>query len=145
LVLLPQVYEHTTEQQKVFNEIYRVLKPNGICFFSGPNRYQIIEPHYFLPFLSWLPNRLATSYLRISKKGNRYDIYPRSYGTLLKLTKNFIRYDYTSKLIKSPEIFGVDSRVITPIVKVIPMWLIKLLEPFYPNYNWILVKQSDHC
>lgn len=142
IVLFPQVYEHTKEQQKVFNEIYRVLKPDGICFFSGPNRFQIVEPHYFLPFLSWLPNRLSTIYLRIAKKGNIFDVYPRSFWTLLKFTKNFIRYDYTSKLIKFPEIFSVDSRAISPMVKKFPPWLIKLLEPFYPNYNWVLVKRN---
>jgi SAM-dependent methyltransferase len=140
LVLFPQVYEHTTRQQEIFDEILRVLKPGGLCFFSGPNRYQITEPHYFLPFLSWLPHCWASNYLRLTRKGFIYDIYPRSYWKLKKLTKGFIRYDYTYKLIQNPESFGFEDRVENSVVKKIPTWMIKLLAPIYPNYNWILKK-----
>ena len=142
LVLLPQVYEHTTQQQAVMNEIYRVLKPGGICFFSGPNRFQVIEPHFFLPFLSWLPHSLSDLYLRITKKGEKYDIYPRNYWRLRKMTRAFKRFDYTHQMLQNPEKFGVNKRVKLKFIRKIPILLIKLFEPLYPNYNWILVKET---
>lgn len=141
LVLFPQVYEHTTQQQKVINEIFRILRPGGICFFSGPNRYQLIEPHFFLPFLSWLPHCLADLYLKLTKKGKVYDIYPRNYWRLKKLTRSFKRYDYTYQMIKNPENFGLESRVKRTIINKLPTRLVKWVAPFYPNYNWILVKE----
>jgi SAM-dependent methyltransferase len=144
LVLFPQVYEHTTQQKKVIDEIYRTLKPGGICFFSGPNRFQLIEPHYFLPFLSWLPHNIASLYLRITKRGKIYDIYPRNFWYLKKLTEKFKRIDYTHKLINNPEIFGISERIPSIIAKIFPTSLTKFLEPFYPNYNWILIKPKKH-
>lgn len=144
IVLFPQVYEHTTQQQAVINDIYRILKPGGICFFSGPNRFQIIEPHYFLPFLSWLPHFLSNFYLKLTKKGVLYDIYPRNYWRLKKMTKAFQRFDYTAKLIKNPEKFGLEIQMKSQFINSFPIWFIKSLAPFFPNYNWILQKQLNN-
>ncbi|HOE70103.1 MAG TPA: class I SAM-dependent methyltransferase [Brevefilum sp.] len=143
LVLFPQVYEHTTKQKEVFNEIYRVLKPGGICFFSGPNRFQIIEPHYFLPFLSWLPHKLSDLYLRLTQKGDIFDIYPRNYWYIKRLAKSFTRIDYTHKMIANPEKYGLQTKKLNKIIIKIPLELIKCLAPFYPNYNWLLIKQNS--
>jgi len=143
LILFPQVYEHTLKQQDLFDEIHRVLKPNGVCFFSGPNRLQIIEPHYFLPFLSWLPHFLSSLYLKITKKGEIFDIYPRNYWHLKKLTKSFSRYDYTQEMIRNPDKFKLNHRMNKFHFCKLPDWLLNLLTPFYPNYNWILIKEYD--
>jgi len=143
LVLFPQVYEHTLKQQSVVDEIYRVLKPNGLCFFSGPNRFQLFEPHYFLPFLSWMPHRMASLYLRLMNKGEVFDIYPRNYWYLKKLTKSFKRYDYTHQLIQYPQRYGLEERLGKIRLSALPVWFIQLMAPLYPNYNWILQKENE--
>jgi ubiquinone/menaquinone biosynthesis C-methylase UbiE len=140
LILFPQVYEHTINQELIINEIYRVLRSGGICFFSGPNRFRIIEPHYFLPFLSWLPHNIASLYLKIMGKGEIFDIYPRNYWRLQNMFKDFNQYDYTHKIISNPENFGMQNHTLSKILKFIPIWIIRIMAPFYPNYNWIIEK-----
>ena len=52
VVTCSHVYEHVPDDKKLMNEIYRVLKPRGICFFAAIDARWPIEPHYNLPFLS---------------------------------------------------------------------------------------------
>lgn len=143
LVILAQVYEHMRGQETLSEEIYRALKPGGICFFSGPNRFRLIEPHYFLPFLSWLPHWMSNIYLRATGRGKEFDIFPRSYWGIKHLWRRFCIIDYTWRLIKTPELF-VDNERLGQLrfFKRLPTPIIKLLKPFYPNYNWILVKEN---
>ena len=70
IVICSQVYEHVPDAQKMLREIYRVLKPAGVCFFSAGNRLNPIEPHYNLPLLSIIPKSLSHFYLKLSGKGN---------------------------------------------------------------------------
>jgi SAM-dependent methyltransferase len=145
IVILAQVYEHMTRQEMLSAEIYRVLKPGGVCFFSGPNRWRLIEPHYFLPFLSWLPQRCASRYLNISGRGEKYDIYPKGYLGLKRLWHDFYMIDYTWQIMKYPGIFGVASHMgRMKNISRISAWILKALVTFYPNFNWILVKENDN-
>lgn len=79
VVLSNHVIEHVgdTKAQIIhLNEIHRVLKKTGIGYLAVPNRWMLIEPHFRLPFLSWLPDVLRTPYLRLMKRGVRYDCNP---------------------------------------------------------------------
>lgn len=82
-LIINHVYEHVGDHAGLFAEAHRVLRPGGRAFVSAGNRYVLIEPHYRLPFLSWLPNGAANAYLRSSGRGRRYDdIRYVSYGRL---------------------------------------------------------------
>ncbi len=75
------VIEHvgnTHDQQHHLREIRRVLRPRGWLYLAVPNRYTLIEPHFRLPFLSWLPQSLSDRYVRAAGKGDRYDCAPPS-------------------------------------------------------------------
>lgn len=72
-VILNHVYEHVSDSALLFREAYRVLTPRGRAYVSAGNRYAVMEPHYRLPFLSWLPAGAASRYLRLSGRGGRYD------------------------------------------------------------------------
>lgn len=79
VVLTNHVIEHVGDsgaQYQHLLEIHRVLKPNGIGYLAVPNRWMLIEPHYHLAFLSWLPHAWRTNYLRIMRKGSFYDVEP---------------------------------------------------------------------
>ena len=144
IIILAQVYEHMTHQEKLSGEIYRVLKPGGICFFSGPNRWRVVEPHYFLPFLAWLPRKLASVYLRVTRRGEVYNINPRGYWGLNNLWQDFKIIDYTWQIIKFPKKFSLyGNSLINRVLRKMPSIIIKKLQPLYANYNWILVKEDD--
>jgi ubiquinone/menaquinone biosynthesis C-methylase UbiE len=72
LAICSQVYEHVPNADQMMAEIYRVLKPGGVCYFAAGNKIMLIEPHYNLPFLSLLPKPLADLYIKASGKGNYY-------------------------------------------------------------------------
>ncbi|MDP2481498.1 MAG: class I SAM-dependent methyltransferase [Candidatus Palauibacterales bacterium] len=67
------LYEHVSDQAALFREVARVLAPGGSAYVSAGNRLMVMEPHYRLPFLSWLPRGLAAAYVRASGRGGGYD------------------------------------------------------------------------
>jgi len=73
LVLLNHVYEHVEDPAGLFAEAFRVLAPGGAAYVSAGSRHAVLEPHYRLPFLSWLPRGLADRYLRLSGRGRTYE------------------------------------------------------------------------
>ncbi len=136
LVICAQVYEHVSHPTQLADEIRRVLKPGGVVFFSGPNRYALIEEHYHLPLLSWLPRGVANAYMRITHRGLTYNIRPMSYKQVRRLWQSFEIHDYTPKLLQNPAHYHVAERVGMKI----PRQLGKFLRPLVPNFNWILRK-----
>ncbi len=107
VVVCSHVYEHVPDAKKMFDEIFRVLKPGGFCYFSGNNRMMIIEPHYRLPFLSLLPRPLAHLYIRLAGRGNYYHEKHVTYWALQKLCEAFDIFDYSARVITDPDKFGI--------------------------------------
>lgn len=78
-VLSNHVIEHVGDdraQREHLAELHRVLRPDGVGYLAVPNRWMLVEPHYKLAFLSWLPHAWRTPYLRIMRKGTIYDCEP---------------------------------------------------------------------
>jgi ubiquinone/menaquinone biosynthesis C-methylase UbiE len=79
VVLTNHVIEHVGDehaQHSHLTELHRVLRPGGIGYLAVPNRWMLVEPHYRLAFLSWLPHAWRTPYLRAMHKGEVYDCEP---------------------------------------------------------------------
>ena len=102
VVVCAQCYEHVEDPISLSKEVYRLLKPGGVCIFSGPNRLALVEDHYGLPFLSWLPRSLADVYIRLANRGNSYEVHPLTYWALKKLWKNFQIQDCTLSMLREP-------------------------------------------
>nr|WP_193570524.1 class I SAM-dependent methyltransferase [Luteibacter yeojuensis] len=78
-VISNHVIEHVgdrADQLHHLMEIGRVLKADGCAYLAVPSRWMLVEPHYGLPFLSWLPRAWRSPYLRLAKKGSYYDCEP---------------------------------------------------------------------
>lgn len=134
VVICAQVYEHVPNPEKMFNEIYRVLKKNGVCYLAALNKLWPIEPHYNLPFLSYLPKNLANLYIKLTRKADKYYETTMTYWELTKLVEKFTKVDYTEKILTYPKKFGYQ----TPWI---PKFIAKHLRYFTPTLFWILVKK----
>lgn len=81
IVVTNHVIEHVGEeaaQREHLAEVRRVLAPDGHAYLAVPNRWMLVEPHFRLAFLSWLPPRLRSPYLRWRRGIARYDCEPLS-------------------------------------------------------------------
>jgi SAM-dependent methyltransferase len=140
-VICAQVYEHVPDAERLMAEIHRVLKPGGLCYFAAGNRLAVMEPHYRLPFLSWLPQIASDAYLRASGKGPVYYEKHRTLWGLKRLARCFSVIDYTVRLVDNPDAFELGyllqkGSLRHRLAKVI-------LRRFYwlcPTYIWLLRK-----
>jgi SAM-dependent methyltransferase len=81
VVISNHVIEHVgdrSEQLRHLRELRRVLRPGGWAYLAMPNRWRVVEPHFKLPLLSWLPRPLRSGYVRLAGRGERYDCDPMS-------------------------------------------------------------------
>jgi len=108
IVVCAHVYEHVPDPKNLFKEIHRVLKSGGVCYLAAVNALWPWEPHYDLPFLSWLPKSLGNIYVKFTGKASMYYETPHNYWQLRAMIKNtgFKIYEYTDKIIDDPEKFG---------------------------------------
>lgn len=145
IVICNQVYEHVSSHQMLINGIHRVLKKGGICYFGACNKFVLIEKHYHLPFLSWLPKSMANIYIKAMGKGKFYYENPLSYFSLRKLLTAFEIYDYTLRVIKEPKKF-FNNDLIKPnsLIAKIPNLLLKIMEPCIPGYIFVLKKRGGN-
>jgi ubiquinone/menaquinone biosynthesis C-methylase UbiE len=142
VIVCNHIYEHVPYADQLMDEIYRVLKEKGFCYFSAGNKCMIIEGHYGLPFLSWIPKPLAHLYLKMTGKGDFYYEEHRSLRGLKKLVKRFRIHDYTISVIRDPEKF---SAVELFNQKSFLYKCIRLVAPhlyaWISTYIWVLTKK----
>ena len=124
------------DPKKLFSEIYRVLKPYGVCYLAAINSWWPIEPHYKLPFLSWLPKKWADVYVNVTGKAERYYESPLDFWSLRKLVDKFRVHDYTAKIISNPTKHGYPKswEVLRPLAMT--------AKYFSPTFFWILEKHE---
>jgi len=144
VVIMNHTLEHTASPQLLMDEIWRVLRRNGVCYLACPNRFSLLEPHYRLPFLSWLPRSMADRYVRLAGRGEAYLDNMPSHARLRELARQFKLKDLTAVILKNPEIFlGSDPGLLrrTQLISWLPARLLKLLVPLLPV--WILVLKKE--
>lgn len=135
IVMCTHIYEHVESPYKLFSEIYRVLKPNGICYLAAVNALWPIEPHHYLPFLSYLPKGVANIYIRLfTDKKSYYETLFTYWRLKSMVTKfKFKIVDYTPKVLSNPKKFGFKHKKINSSIATV-------LKFFTPTFFWILKK-----
>ena len=141
VVICSQIYEHVPDAAAMFDEIFRVLCPGGVCYFAASNRIMWMEPHYKLPLLSAIPRPLAHWYIRLFGKATHYHELHFSYWGLKKLVKRFDLTDYTAKMIRNPETYQIDYMLPPNSRKTaIARSVVKYAYWLVPGYIWLLRK-----
>lgn len=142
IVICNQVYEHVPNYFKLVREIRRILTNDGLCYFGAANRFILVEPHYNLPFLSWLPKKIANIYLKLAKGKKEYYENLLSYKDLKRLLKDFVITDYSANIIKNPEKFYASDMIgNNNIISKLPDFILTILTPFFPGYVFVLTKK----
>jgi SAM-dependent methyltransferase len=141
-VVCTQVYEHVKDMTRLVNEITRILKPGGVCYFSGPNRLWPYESHYKAWMIHWLPHQWQKRLFH--HIGRRRDMPPvrlYNYWQLRRFWRHFLLRDYTLHLIRYPDRFpGAD---VPDWVRYIPECILAMVIWITPNVNWVLIKPLD--
>jgi SAM-dependent methyltransferase len=142
-VVCNHVYEHVPDAKRLLDEIYRVLKPGGVCYFAAGNRLNLIEPHHRLPLLSVMPKPLAHLYLRLLRNGNRYHETHLTLWGLRRLVSSFAVVDYSIPIIKHPERFAA-SEMVRPgtLRQKIAASVLSTAYWLCPTYIWVLRKAA---
>jgi SAM-dependent methyltransferase len=143
VVICNHVYEHTDDATRLLAEIERIMSADGICYFAGPNKYELIEPHYGLPFLSWLPRKLADRYMRLSGKGESYPEKPYSPSQVRRLVRSFEVTSYTEKILRDPVRYNAtDILPVKSLKRLIAIFVLNIAPFFFPGFVFILRKPA---
>jgi SAM-dependent methyltransferase len=131
--------EHMPVARESIAKVFNLLKPGGVLYLTAPNKLWPMEPHYQLPFLSWLPLPFANRYLKLFRGVSSYEdcSYSKTYWGMKKL---FNGYDCKYKF-QLPE--NYDSSYIglggASILSVMFRKLGILLISRYPSF-WAISK-----
>jgi glycosyltransferase involved in cell wall biosynthesis/2-polyprenyl-3-methyl-5-hydroxy-6-metoxy-1,4-benzoquinol methylase len=140
VVIFNHIYEHVVDPDAVLTEIHRTLKPSGVAYLGLGNKYQVVEPHYRLPFLSWLPQSSADRYVRTFKRADEYYESYRSRAGLTVLARGFHVWDYTIGVVRRPGLFHSGDQVRGAVARV-PAWVLRAATPIMPTYIWLASKR----
>ena len=141
VITCSHIYEHVPSDHVLMENIYKLLKPGGICYFAAGNKYKIIETHYNLPFLSYFPKKIANFYIRIFTNHKEYYENLKSLGQLKKLVYRFEIIDYTLKILQKPSKFSANDMIRENTLKYLLVNFLSRIGYFIiPTYVWILKK-----
>lgn len=141
VVICSQVYEHVPDADRMMREIFRVLRPGGACYFAATNRWSLIEQHYKLPFLSWLPIPLANAYVRILGRSDAY--YERHLGVaaLRRLAASFRVDDWTGRILADPDRFAAGYMFPGGVARTGARMVHRFAYRLFPGFIWLLWKE----
>lgn len=136
VVVCNHIYEHVVDPDRLFAELRRVIRPSGALYLGLANRYWVMEPHYRLPFLSWLPPALADRYIRASGRASHYHERIQSRRHLRRMCRGLTVWEYTFTVIAEPERFRA-SDVVPSVVANVPARALRLAQTLLPTYIWM--------
>lgn len=148
VVVSNHVIEHVgdaRQQSRHLEELARVLRPGGVGYLAVPCRWMLVEPHYRLPFLSWLPQRAADLYVRLAGKGDYYDCQPLTTRTLepeLVKAGFAFRQMHGEALRMTYELERPDAPAYRWLLKPVPDAVYALLRSVFPTLIYVLRRPS---
>lgn len=149
IVVSNHVIEHVGErdmQLHHLSEIKRVLRPGGVIYLAVPNKWRLVEPHYRLPLLSWLPPAIGDAYVRATGRGTHYDCRPLGAQAAMKLFRDahLTAQNATVDALRTTLSVEHPGHALTRFVNGwVPNWLLALGMPVVPTFVFLLqIEQS---
>jgi ubiquinone/menaquinone biosynthesis C-methylase UbiE len=136
LVVFNHIYEHVVDADAVMADIRRVLRPDGVVYLGLGNRLGVIEPHYKLPLLSWLPKPVADRYVRVTGRAPNYYESFRTRPNLRRMCAGLNIWDYTYTVLSQSRVFGADDMVPARLSSA-PAAFWRALTPIIPTFVWV--------
>ena len=136
VVVFNHIYEHVVDPEAVIADVKRVLKPDGVLYLGLGNRLGVIEPHYKLPFLSYLPPAAADRYVRAFGRADSYYERFRTRRGLQQLLAGWHVVDYTLPVLGDPAAFSGEDMV-PAMVSRLPERALAATLPLVPTYVWV--------
>ncbi|TAK40065.1 MAG: class I SAM-dependent methyltransferase [Lysobacteraceae bacterium] len=149
VVVSNHVIEHVgeaTQQVQHLRELFRVMRADGIGYLAVPSRWMLVEPHFKLPFLSWLPQPLADSYVRMAKKGDYYDCRPLTVHWLeSKLDEAGFAFTqhHADALRLTYDIERRNSVLYRWLLKPLPDFVYRVLRRVFPTLIYTLARKQE--
>lgn len=139
VVICNQVYEHVSDPLYLIQEIHRVLKPNGYCYFAGPNLLFPIEPHVFWPFVHWFPRKQAVQFMKLFGSKKILDAYSSNYWTLENWLSDFKINNAVPWMINNPERYGSNG-LFWKVLSITPGFILDKMTWVSPSFVFVLKK-----
>ena len=138
VIICNQVYEHVPDPQALIRLIARLIKPDGIVYFAGPNLLFPIEPHVFWPFVHWIPRKIAIKLMKGCRA--KYVDYLDAYSTHYWKLKSWLRPCFEIQnaipfLIRKTTPFIKGEKTLTSRI---PSKALSLLTPLSPGFIFLL-------
>lgn len=134
--------EHMPVAEKSFKNAFKYMKNNSLLYITAPNKLWPIEPHYALPFLSWLPLPLANLYLQITGRGTSYkdSSYSLTYFGMKRLFNRFpFKYSF---VVPSPDAAYIGCK--SQKLKSAGIWLINKMPLFWTlSKGFIMIVKKE--
>ena len=113
-------------------EIYRILKPGGLCYLSAVNKLAVIWAD--------LIRKLTDFHFKLTPfEGESYYGRPSTYWRLKKFFHVFNVKDRTPDILRNPDAYFVDEvpEYLKAVFRFLPTQVIKFLIPF--SWSWIFI------
>ncbi|GAB3886619.1 class I SAM-dependent methyltransferase [Microbispora bryophytorum] len=147
VLVFNHIYEHVVNPDAVIADMHRVLSDDGVLYLGLGNRLGVMEPHYKLPFLSYLPPAAADRYVRAFGRADHYYERFRTRPGLRRMLADFHVWDYTFPVLAAPERFaggelfpGAAGRAAKATLERTPRPALRALLPVVPTYLWVATK-----
>lgn len=145
VIISNHVLEHVPDQHRHLSEMHRVLADDGFVYLGSPNKWWLTDPHYKLPFISWLPRPVASWYLRVTKK-RAWDIWSVSLRRLdaLAAEHGFTVVDETWNVLRDPAAHHMKiPRLVTRVMRLVPAPARRLLLHVMPSHLKVLQRRPS--
>ena len=139
VVLSNHVIEHVGDaktQLTHLSEMRRVLTSDGCGYLATPNRWALVEPHYRLPLLSWMPQAWRRAYVRLTGRGEGYDCEPlslRDLDAMLGEAHLAFRHIEVEAVTAAVDI-GEERPLAGRLAQTMPDWMIGILRTNVPTF-----------